>query len=121
MGFAKGNQTQVYTAFAVCARKEADIPGRGYSELCTAASRADLLRARRNPTRSNCSDCKSITSAPSWIWNLKVIPKPAICKSKCTMSIYDGIGFIQGDIFHSTTVIRLSFGMQLSHVIENSP
>lgn len=35
--------------------------------------------------------------------------------------MYDGISFIQGDIFHYTIVIRLRFGIQLSHAIENSP
>lgn len=44
MGFEKGNQTQVYKAFVTCVRKEGCVPGKGYSELCTAASRAHLLK-----------------------------------------------------------------------------
>jgi len=47
MGFEKGNKPKVYVRFVLCARKAAYVPGMGYSELCAAASRADLLRARK--------------------------------------------------------------------------
>lgn len=47
MGFEKGSKIKVYIPFVTSAGKEPYVPGKGYSELCTAASRADLLRARK--------------------------------------------------------------------------
>lgn len=49
MGFEKGNKIKgLYTiCVPTCAKEKAYVPGKGYSELCTAASRAELLKARK--------------------------------------------------------------------------
>lgn len=90
------------------------VPG---SEL----SAAELLRARVKLLMLKSPDSKGMTSALRWNLDLKVIPNAAICKSGLTTNREDGITLIQGDISHHTPVIRLSFRIQLSRAIGNSP
>lgn len=44
-----------------------------------------------------------------------------VCKSELATNTEDGITLIQGDISHHSPVIRLSFRIQLSRAIGNSP
>lgn len=98
--FWKRKQTRIFCT--VCSRVLRKHMFQERAILNFVQLRAELIcsEQRRNSTRSNSSNYKSIISSPSWIWNLKVTPNTAICKSKFTMNIYDGISFIQGDVFH---------------------